>query len=184
MKRNDFFKTAARACLACAGAMALEGHEIRSAGNQAEKSQDPGEIEERLDGAYIRTLMESMEKHLDEKTRARVMEDCGRACARRGGLLRLAEKRRADLKGFLETMARSFGKDLVFLDGKTVHWGYPRCLCELVADGPERLPRTYCLCSVGWVLEMFETVIQGPVRVELLQAVKQGASSCKFLIHL
>jgi predicted hydrocarbon binding protein len=37
---------------------------------------------------------------------------------------------------------------------------------------------------VGWVLEMFETVAQKPVRVELVHSVKRGASSCKFLVRL
>jgi len=46
------------------------------------------------------------------------------------------------------------------------------------------LPASYCLCSVGWVLEMFEIVAQKPVRVDLVQSVKRGASSCKFLVRL
>ena len=184
MKRKQFFKSAARACLACAGATVLRGQETKPAADQAEKERKAREMEKRFKEEYLRTLMENMEKQLDEKTRTKLMEECGRACARRGPLYKQAQKYRGDVKSFVQDMAQLLGKENAVLDGDTVRWGYPRCFCELVAEGPDRLPASYCLCSVGWVLEMFETVAQKPVRVDLVQSVKRGASSCKFLVRL
>jgi hypothetical protein len=81
-------------------------------------------------------------------------------------------------------MAEKLGQENVFIEGDMIHWGYPRCFCELVAEGPARLPYVYCHCSVGWVLEVFETVAGKPVKVELLQSVKRGAPTCQFLVRL
>jgi len=183
MKRKEFMRSAARACLACAGGSVL-GAQTAKPPEQTEQDRKARNAEKRFKENYIRTLMENMEKHLDEKTRTNLMEDCGRACAHRGPLFAQAQKYKGDVRGFVQDMAKLVGKENAVLDGDTVRWSYPRCYCELVAEGPERLPGTYCFCSVGWVLEMFETVAQKPVRVELLQSVKRGASSCKFLVKL
>lgn len=44
-------------------------------------------------------------------------------------------------------------------------------------------PALYCQYSLGWVLEMFETVLQKPVRVQLVQSIKSGTSSCVFRVE-
>jgi len=182
--RKDFLKSAARACVACAGVKVLSGQENRPDSAQTEKERQARAAEQQFKEAYILTLMQNMEKEIDGKTRTRLMERCGRACARRGSLYDRARELKGDLDGFLKAMAGVLGKENVVRNGDVITWGYPRCFCELVAGGPARLPDTYCLCSVGWVHEMFETVSQKPVRVELLQSVKRGATSCKFLIRL
>jgi hypothetical protein len=85
---------------------------------------------------------------------------------------------------FVQAAAGRLGRENVrFLNATAIHWSYPRCFCELVADGPDRLPALYGQCSVGWVLEMFETVRQKPVRVRLVQSIKSGASSCVFRVE-
>jgi hypothetical protein len=185
MKRNDFIKSAAGACLACAGGSFMGGQEPKLQADKSEQERRAREFEKRFKEEYVRTLMENMEKRLDEKTRVELMNECGRACARRGGLYKMALDSRGDIKKFVQTSAERLGKDNVFFqDETTVHWSYPRCYCELVAEGPARLPDTYCHCSVGWVLEMFETVLKKPVKVDLIQSIKRGGSSCVFKVRL
>lgn len=185
MKRQDFIKSAAGACLACAGSSFRSGQEIPSSADKAGLERQAREGEEKFKQKYVTTLMENLEKRVDEPTRVRLMNDCGRACARRGGLFKAAEGNRGDLKTFLTRMNESLGTDSArLLDEKTVRWSYPRCFCELVAAGPLRLPAVYCQCSVGWVLEMFETVLGRPVKVRLVQSIRTGGSSCVFQVDL
>ncbi len=186
MRRKEFFRTAALGCLACGGMWIPSGADTPSApGLQTSEGEAAArEHERRFKQAYLLTLMENMEKQLDEKTRTSLMESCGRACARRGGLLKTAEACRGDVRKFVAAFAKLVGEEMAFIEGETVHWGYPRCFCELVADGPDRLPETYCRCSVGWVKEMFEIVTEKPVEVELVQSVKRGAPTCRFLIRI
>lgn len=181
MKRDEFIKRTAQACLACGGMTFLYGQENRSQAD-LDKERKAREFEKRFKEAYVLTLMEALERRVDEKTRVELMEECGRACARRSGILGLAEKHKGDVKRFVAAMAERLGEENAFVEGDTVHWGYPRCFCELVAEGPDRLPDAYCHCSVGWVLEVFETVAAKPVKVELVQSVKRGAASCRFLV--
>jgi hypothetical protein len=176
MKRKEFIKTACG--LGLAGSAAALGVQAQTTPAKPEKARD------RFKEAWVKELMDGMEKIVDPETRGRLMNACGRACARRGGMLKTAEKFKGDVAGYVAAVGPQVGKDLCRMEGETVHWGYPRCYCELVADGPERLPETYCLCSAGWVQEVFERVAGHPVRVEVVQTIKRGAPDCRFLVRL
>ena len=132
---------------------------------------------------WIENLMGAMDAHLDQGTKAALMESCGRACARLGAI-GSAEKCQGDVDKLVTTLERWIGEGNAQRDGDVVHVVYPRCLCHLVAKGPERLPDTYCLCSRGWLKEMFETVVNHPVEVALLESVKRGAKQCRFTVTL
>jgi predicted hydrocarbon binding protein len=132
---------------------------------------------------WVTNLVEAMEAHLDEAARTALMESCGRACAR-GGAIASAEKCTGDVDRLVSTLEKSIGKGNAERDGNAVHVVYPKCLCHLVAKGPAQLPETYCLCSRGWLKEMFETVVGSPVEVDLLESVKRGAERCRFTVRL
>jgi predicted hydrocarbon binding protein len=132
---------------------------------------------------WLTNLVEAMDEHLDEATRTTLMESCGRACAR-GGAVASAEKCGGDVDKLVSTLEKWVGKGHARRDGDVVRIVYPKCFCHLVAQGPERLPETYCLCSCGWLKEMFETVMGTPVEVELLESVKRGAERCSFTVRL
>jgi predicted hydrocarbon binding protein len=130
---------------------------------------------------WVQNLMESMDAHLDEQTRTALMESCGRACAR-GGAINSARKCQGNVDRLVTTLEKWIGIGNARRDGDVVHVVYPKCLCHLVAKGPPVLPDTYCLCSRGWLKEMFEAVVGSPVDVELLDTVKRGADQCSFMV--
>ena len=53
-----------------------------------------------------------------------------------------------------------------------------------VASGPDRLPDTYCNCSRGWLLEVFENITGKPASVELLSSIRRGGADCRFVVRL
>ena len=132
---------------------------------------------------WVKNLIASIDENLNEKTKIKLMESCGRACAREEAK-QSAKACRSDVEKFLSTMKKWIGKENVKKDGKTVTLVYPKCFCQLVADGPSKLPNTYCYCSQGWLKEMFETVVGKPVSVKLIDSIKRGAKTCTFTIRL
>lgn len=132
---------------------------------------------------WVKNLIDSMDAHLNEEAKIRVMEACGRACAR-GGAIRAAKACQGDLDKMLSTLKRWVGKENVRKDEDVVYVVYTKCFCHLVADGPPRLADTYCYCSHGWLKEMFETVVGKPVNVDLTESIKRGGQSCRFAIQL
>ena len=111
------------------------------------------------------------------------MESCGRACSR-GAAVASAEKCEADVDKLLSLLEKWLGKGHAHREGDVVQVVYPKCFCHLVAKGPPRLPETYCLCSCGWLKEMFEAVTGNPVEVQLLESVKRGGEQCSFTVKL
>jgi predicted hydrocarbon binding protein len=132
---------------------------------------------------WVTNLMEAMQAQLDIAARTELMESCGRACARAGAVAS-AKACQGDVDKLLSTLEKWIGKGNARKDGDVVHVVYPKCFCHLVAKGPAQLPETYCLCSCGWLKEMFETVTGTPVDVRLLESVKRGADRCAFTVRL
>jgi predicted hydrocarbon binding protein len=133
---------------------------------------------------WVKNLIECLDAHLDEETRRQLMESCGRACAH-AGPIRAAVACRGNLDAWISTLAKWHGgEEYVQKDGNLVHVTCAECLCILVREGPARLPDTYCYCSLGWMKEMFGTVVGRPVEVELVESIKRGAERCRFTIRM
>ena len=58
------------------------------------------------------------------------------------------------------------------------------CHCALVQDRIDEVPPTYCYCGTGWVRQVWEGVLERPIRVEVLKSLPAGDDECQFLIHL
>lgn len=179
MDRKQFFKKTVQMVLA-SGSLLLCGRKNFFAQSSTDKPKDS---HQKFKEDWIASLMKNLDEQFDEETRLKLMESCGRNCARRGAI-RLAESCKGDVEKMVNILAEHLGKENNSIEGNTVKVGYDKCLCELVAEGPERLSDTFCNCSRGWLLEMFETAAGKPVSVELLQSIKRGSSSCRFIVHL
>jgi predicted hydrocarbon binding protein len=92
-------------------------------------------------------------------------------------------------------MEARYGKENSYRDSNTVYYNYIQnskglkiedgyCLCPLTEDGPAGLSPTYCICSTGYVKEMFERMMGESVEVELLESLRRGGKKCRFLIQI
>ena len=131
---------------------------------------------------WIVDLVNSLDEHLDEETRQRVMESCGRSCAR-SGPVRVARQHAGDLDGWLGILVKwHSGEEYVQRDGSRITVLCQECVCPVVKDIEGTLPDTYCNCSLGWMKETFETVVGEPVDVTLVESVVRGGQMCRFVI--
>ncbi len=184
MKRKEFFKRAVQMGLGSGSLIWMNRAGGFGQSEEKKSEQETKSLEQKFKEDWIVSLMKRLDEQLDEKTMLRLMESCGRDCAQRSSVRRLAESCKGNVEKLVKNLAGFLGKENNYIEGKVVHLSYSKCYCELVAGGPERLPDTYCHCSRGWVLEIFETASGKPVQVELLQSIKRGAPSCKFLVRL
>jgi predicted hydrocarbon binding protein len=132
---------------------------------------------------WILNLMNSMDQNLEEKEKTRLLEDCGRACAR-SHAQKEAAKLRGDLDGWLGVMKKWVGPKNVQKEKNAVQVTYSQCYCPLVKDIPPLLSETYCHCSRGWLKEVFETVVEKPVEVKLEDSIMRGGKECRFTIFV
>lgn len=134
---------------------------------------------------WLATLMEALERNVDEKTLAAVLEQCGRQCQsqifikKAQGLYNKSK----DMNDFLDNLGRIY-KHLRREDEK-VYIVYPRCYCSRVNKIPKgMLSSVYCNCSRGWVKALFEGALGRPVEVIKEKSIINGDDECKFEVKL
>ena len=148
---------------------------------------------------WVRDAIRRLDSTVDEETRIQIMEHCGRNCASiNKKVIESAKKRRKkfkDLDTFLEAEQRKPMKGTrLSKDGNILYQYYTpqaftppmRCYCSLLRGLPKdtTISLTYCHCSKAFVQRLWESVLEQPVKVELLKSVVTGDSECKFAVYL
>ncbi len=135
----------------------------------------------------IQGMMQLLDQNVNEETRRRILETCGRRCI---GASTLGKARRLlrdapDLDSWLVRLNEAhIGGGHLRCEGNTIHAAYDRCYCGSVNQARERISITYCYCSCGWYRQLFETLLGHLVHVELLGSIISGEERCRFLIYL
>ncbi len=147
---------------------------------------------------WLRGAMDRLDALVDDATRMQVMENLGFNCAEvnRSHISRMVAKRNkfATLDGFLAAEERKpmRGTRLV-REGDVVYQYYDphssfkvRCFCSLWRGlaPDENASLTWCHCSRGFVMKLWEAYLGRPAQVELVESCISGAEECKFAIHL
>jgi DNA gyrase inhibitor GyrI len=61
------------------------------------------------------------------------------------------------------------------------------CHCRVLADAIRAgmtISKTYCYCGAGWYQQLWEGILNRPVRIEVVKSILQGDDRCSFAIHL
>jgi len=133
---------------------------------------------------WIVSLMDGLDTLVDEKTRVKVLENCGRNCLPRSFVKR-ANACKKDAKNnaeFLDRLSRIWRH--LQREGDNFYVVYEKCYCPLVKTYPDKLSASFCNCSRGWIKELFESALESPVDVTLEKSIKQGNDICKFRVCL
>lgn len=150
-------------------------------------------------GLWIKDLMEHIDAVLDQETKIKLMQACGRSCfihtfgvadenepapEERERYLQLLESRGFKLRreGDVITFSFNWGRNHQNPTGLVMSDGY--CMCPQVESGPPGLSPSYCYCSTGYVKESFERTLGKPVKVELLDSLKMGGKDCVFKVEV
>ena len=148
---------------------------------------------------WVKEAIDKLDTLVDEKTRIKIMENCGYNCSIvNKGVMEKAKARRKKYKNideFLEAEQRNpmTGTRLI-REGDVMYQFYTpqsytrpmRCFCSLLRGLPadDRVSLIYCHCSKGFIKKFWEGVLEKPVKAELMQSVVSGAPECKFAIYL
>ena len=131
---------------------------------------------------WIMAAVACLEAQLPAEKAIGVLEECGRACARKGAV-KMAIECAGDLDKLLAGLRGWIGASNVRRTGNTITLVYTKCYCPNVRD-VDAVPAAYCNCSRGWVREMFETVTGKPCDVALLSSIKRGDPECVFTVRV
>jgi predicted hydrocarbon binding protein len=138
----------------------------------------------KLNEKWTRNLFANLEEKVDGKTLEQVLLKCGRQCItesfkRRAKALRRKAKSDGEI---LRSLAKIW--PALKLEKNAVFVVYPRCYCYIAGKFPGTLPKSYCNCSRGWIMELFETALGRSVKVEIIKTIKRGDSECRFRVKI
>lgn len=211
MDRKTFLNNSFKTCLTCCGALAgltsLTAQTAnRETGLKADlgkrivegaKSPDWRRAEKSL--SWIRNMLTHLDEQLDEPTRVRLLNACGRSCYIFA--FGVADNRKIPVEqsqGFLKYLEQSKFILERKPDVTVIEWGYrgeqnPQglslkegfCMCPIVEADLNAISPSYCNCSAGYVKESIERYSGLQVRkVEVLESIKRGGKDCRFRLEL
>jgi len=134
---------------------------------------------------WITCLIAGLDKHIDEETRAKVLEQCGRQCQSQSFIkkARGIYQKSKNVTNFLDKFGQVYKH--LHREGDKVYIIYPKCYCSYVKEIPQgKLSATYCNCSRGWAKALFEGALGKPVEVIMKETIVKGDKQCRFQIVL
>ena len=147
--------------------------------------------------SWLKGAVERLDALVDEGTRARIMVQCGFACAKMNyDHIERALARRNEfdsLDAYIEAEENNVSQGFhLERDGDVVYQYYSpstfgrRCFCSLWLGLPEDedVSLTWCQCSKGFVMKLWEALLAQPAQVEVVETCISGADRCKFAIYL
>lgn len=135
----------------------------------------------------IRDMMELLDREVARPTRRKLMESCGRQCITEGVLKKALRLKRQgeDLDDLLVRLNEAhIGGAHLRREGDVIHLVFERCYCGAVSKTKTAFSPTFCYCSCGWSRQLFETLLEKPIKVELLGSIIMGDDACQFKIHV
>lgn len=136
---------------------------------------------------WLAALMDDLDQQLGEDLARAIMEGCGQLCIGQSVLqkARQIQKEAADLDDLLARLNQAhIGGGQLQREGNTIYAAYSRCYCGSVSKARQPISATYCQCSCGWYKQLFETLLERPVQVELIDSIAHGAETCRFVISI
>ena len=135
---------------------------------------------------WIKTLLESMDKHLDDDTKKKILNETGSYCAQQHitEILLDMHKQSKDFDDFLAKVNKQLkGTSWTKVNDSTLIVTYSKCYCPMIELGMYRTP-IQCNCSIGWLKKNLEAVLGKTVEVELVQSVLRNGNQCEFKVKL
>jgi hypothetical protein len=145
--------------------------------------------------SWIKSMVDNLDQLLDDETKRKILNACGRACFI--DAFGVADDRKPSaerVQAYVSQLAKS-GME-VRQDGDTItvfyKWGSKQnpyglsmregyCMCPIAESGLPGLSRTFCECSGGYVKEGLERATgMTVVAIEVLESLLRGGQDCRF----
>jgi len=158
--------------------------------NSKKRDKDQLSFLLKLAGNMIDSLIQGLDL-IDPETRKRIMELCGKACAREeffGSALAIA-KRIGEKETDMDKILERANEEILWCgmwerNNNMVICSCRHCGCPLAEHNVVKLRETFCYCSLGWIKSIFDTLFNKDVRVDLEKAIGFGDKECRFVVYI
>ena len=181
MDRKEFFATAVKGTAGCCALALFERPAPVLAAEQTE-----GDREKDFVKNWMEDLFDTIYEELDEKARVKLMAGCGRGCFRRFQFKQeIARLGKGNVDRLIEAYKRNFE---VWREGPLVHIRYgpvnKQCYCPAARYHPAKPHDIHCECTRATHQTIFETALERPIRVSIVESLRRGGATCHFVAEI
>ena len=135
---------------------------------------------------WLVDLLNTMDKVLDRETQVKIIEGCGKGCYDRHKFKQdIAAKGKDDLEKLIQAYSQNFE---IWKDRDIVHIRYgevsARCYCPAANYRPAKPNDLHCECTRMTHQTIFETALDRPFKVDIIESLRRGGKTCHFAVHL
>jgi hypothetical protein len=187
MNRKEFFQKSLQAGLGTCCVLSLNplDYLAKSNDNQPDDINAVKQEKEFIQN-WLTDLLETIDTQLDEKTKIKLIEGCGKGCYRRHEFKHaIAKAGEGSVDKLIEAYKQSFE---IWRDGDVVHIRYgeisPGCYCPAARYRPAKPNDLHCNCTKATHQSIWEAALGRTYEIDILETVRRGGKTCHFLVHL
>ncbi|MGC9779344.1 MAG: hypothetical protein HZR80_08905 [Candidatus Heimdallarchaeota archaeon] len=135
---------------------------------------------------WLKTLMESLDKNVDEETRLKIFKETGTFCAKAHAtdLFKEIKTKSNDINVLIKILNEKIsGTTWELQNGGKLKVTYDRCFCPIISHKLHK-SEVQCDCSVGWLKTNLEILFNKEVEVVLKDSVLRGGKQCDFEVTI
>lgn len=132
---------------------------------------------------WVKTLMESIEKNVDEETRQKIFAETGSFCAKAHAesMFKDMKLKTNDIKVLVEILNKNLpGTKWELIGHNQLKIIYEQCFCPLINSELHK-NTVQCDCSEGWLHNNLEILFNKDVKIEQQTTVLKGGKQCEFI---
>jgi len=186
MDRKEFLGKTLKSGLGCCALLALRQDTAANAAPNPADQPSQMQFEKEFVQNWLSDLLETMDAVLDQPTKVKLMEGCGRGCFRRFQFKQdIANQGKGDLQKLIAAYKKNFE---VWQEDDLVHIRYgevsSHCYCPAAHYRPAKSHDLHCECTRTTHQTIFETALGRPFKVDILESLRRGGKTCHFVVHL
>lgn len=185
MNRKNFIHDSLKLGLGCC-AVALALRNDAAGADAPAEPPSPLQREKDFTDNWLTDLLAMINAELDEPTRVKLIEGCGRGCYRRHQFKQdIAAAAHGTVDGLVEAYhsiceAWREGDDLHLRYGETS----AVCYCPVLRGRALPHGDLHCHCTKATHQAIVETALGRPVRMEIVETLRRGGRTCHFVAHV
>jgi len=137
---------------------------------------------------WVLNMIKKLEKNIGTESTIKIIEIDGRKSCGNGfkNTVRKLKAKSNTIKEFVDNLGNHYKRSsfFQFIDDNTIVGGHNKCYM-MIKSAPKPIDsKIFCHFCVGHGKEFYETALQKPLDVEIIETVMTGGATCKFIIKI
>ena len=135
---------------------------------------------------WLKDLITTIDKELDDETKQKLMAGCGRGCFNR---FKFKQDIAVKGKGNLDKLIEAYKQDFeIWKQSNRVHIRYGAvskgCYCPTARYRPAKPNDLHCECTRNMHKTIFETVLGKSFEVQIVETIRWGGKTSHFVVEV